>query len=225
MIHQKIKQILIIILIGFSFSQDYDYSLQDINPNSNLNGTFIGPSYFEDKITINYFGWESWGGWHLIFTQLCDLNDSGAWDTDKVVLIGIGIGAGSISSWNVTGPWVQDFTMGVWNQFLEGTDGIRKKVVLVDSSLERRYIGVYSGSSISDPQLNELYAQIQILIDEMVVVVPGDINGDGELNVVDVISVVNLILAGGYNELADINNDSALNVTDVISMVNIILSN
>lgn len=156
---------------------------------------------------------------------MCDLNDSGAWDTDKVVLIGIGIGAGSISSWNVTGPWVQDFTMGVWNQFLEGTDGIRKKVVLVDSSLERRYIGVYSGSSISDPQLNELYAQIQILIDEMVVVVPGDINGDGELNVVDVISVVNLILAGGYNELADINNDSALNVTDVISMVNIILSN
>ncbi len=156
---------------------------------------------------------------------MCDLNDSGAWDTDKVVLIGIGIGAGSISSWDVTGPWVQDFTMGVWNQFLEGTDGARKKVVLVDSSLERRYIGVYSGSSISDPQLNELYAQIQILIDEMVVVVPGDINGDGELNVVDVISVVNLILAGGYNELADINNDSALNVTDVISMVNIILSN
>jgi len=156
---------------------------------------------------------------------LCDLNDSGAWDTDKVVLIGIGIGAGSISSWNVTGPWVQDFTMGIWNQFLEGTDGARKKIVLVDSSLERRYIGEYSGSSISDPQLNELYAQIQILIDEMVVVVPGDVNGDGELNVVDVISVVNLILAGGYNELADINNDSALNVTDVISMVNIILSN
>ncbi len=156
---------------------------------------------------------------------MCDLNDSGAWDTDKVVLIGIGIGAGSISSWNVTGPWVQDFTMGIWNQFLEGTDGARKKIVLVDSSLERRYIGEYSGSSISDPQLNELYAQIQILIDEMVVVVPGDVNGDGELNVVDVISVVNLILAGGYNELADINNDSALNVTDVISMVNIILSN
>ena len=156
---------------------------------------------------------------------MCDLNDSGAWDTDKVVLIGFGIGAGSISSWNVTGPWVQDFTMGIWNQFLEGTDGARKKIVLVDSSLERRYIGEYSGSSISDPQLNELYAQIQILIDEMVVVVPGDVNGDGELNVVDVISVVNLILAGGYNELADINNDSALNVTDVISMVNIILSN
>ena len=222
---QTIKQTLIIILIGFSFSQDYDYSLQDTNPNSDINGTFIGPSYFEDKITINYFGWESWGGWRQIFTQLCDLNDSGAWDTDKVVLIGIGIGAGSVSSWNVTGPWVQDFTMGVWNQFLEGTDGARKKVVLVDTNLERRYIGVYSGASITNSQLNELYAQIQILIDEMVSSVPGDINADGELNVVDVISVVNLILAGEYNELADINNDNALNVTDVISMVNLILSN
>lgn len=156
---------------------------------------------------------------------MCDLNDSGAWDTDKVVLIGIGIGAGSVSSWNVTGPWVQDFTMGVWNQFLEGTDGERKKVVLVDTNLERRYIGDYSGASITNSQLNELYAQIQILIDEMVSSVPGDINADGELNVVDVISVVNLILAGEYNEVADINNDNALNVTDVISMVNLILSN
>ena len=156
---------------------------------------------------------------------MCDLNNSGAWDTDKAVLIGIGIGAGSISSWNVSGPWVQDFTMGIWNQFLEGTDMQRKKIVLVDSNLDRRYIGEYSGASISDSQLNELYAEIQNLIDEMVVDVAGDINGDGELNVVDVISVVNLILAGEYNVLADVNNDDVLNVTDVISMVNIILSN
>tara|TARA_B100001113_G_scaffold150291_1_gene123261 strand:+ start:149 stop:622 length:474 start_codon:yes stop_codon:yes gene_type:complete len=156
---------------------------------------------------------------------LCDLNDNGAWDTDKVVLIGIGIGAGSVSSWNVSGPWVQDFTMGIWNQFLAGTDMQRKKVVLVDTNLERRYIGEYSGSSISNSQLNELYSEIQILIDEMVVDVAGDINGDGELNVVDVISVVNLILAGEYNAVADVNNDSSLNVTDVISMVNLILSN
>ena len=160
---------------------------------------------------------------------MCDLNDSGAWDTDKVVLIGIGIGAGSVSSWNVTGPWVQDFTMSVWNQFLAGTDGIRKKVVLVDSNLERRYIGSYTGNSIGSPndssELDELLSQIQILVDEMVIVIPGDINDDGELNVVDVISVVNLILAGEYNQVADVNNDNALNVTDVISMVNLILSN
>lgn len=53
------KFYLLLFLTTFLFSQDYDYSYQDINPNSNLNGTFIGPSYFNDKITINYFGWES----------------------------------------------------------------------------------------------------------------------------------------------------------------------
>lgn len=160
-----------------------------------------------------------------MFTQLCDLNDNGAWDTDKVQLIGIGIGAGSVSSWNVTGPWVQDFTMGVWSQFLEGTDMSRKQIVLVDINLDRRFIGNYSGATISNSELNELYSQIQILIDEISTMIPGDVNNDGTLNVVDVVTTVNLILNGAYNELADINGDNALNVTDVISIINLILNN
>ena len=217
--------IFISILVSFFFSQDYDYSLQDVNPNSSLNGTFIGPSYFEGKVTINYFGWENWGGWRQIFTQLCDLNDNQVWDTDKVQLIGIGIGAGSMSSWNLPGPWVQDFTMSVWNQFLEGTDMARKKIVLVDSNFQRRYIGDYSGSSLSNNELNELYSEIQILIDEMTNSIPGDINNDGVLNVVDVVSIVNLILTGDYSELADVNEDNSLNVQDVISIINLILNN
>lgn len=160
-----------------------------------------------------------------MFIQLCDLNDSGAWDSDKVQLIGIGIGAGSMSSWNVSAPWVQDFTMGVWNQFLDGTDMSRKKIVLVDSNLDRRFIGDYSGASITNSELNELYLQIQTLIDEISNTIPGDINSDGVLNVVDVVSIVNLILAGEYNEFADINDDNTLNVTDVISIINLILNN
>ena len=51
--------LLISVLANLYFAQDYDYSLQDVNPNSSLNGTFVGPSYFEGKVTINYFGWES----------------------------------------------------------------------------------------------------------------------------------------------------------------------
>jgi len=53
------KKYILLILIGLFFGQEYDYSYQDVNPNSDLNGTFVGPSYFNDKITINYFGWES----------------------------------------------------------------------------------------------------------------------------------------------------------------------
>lgn len=53
------KKYTLLLLIGLFFGQEYDYSYQDVNPNSDLNGTFVGPSYFNDKITINYFGWES----------------------------------------------------------------------------------------------------------------------------------------------------------------------
>ena len=53
------KIYILLLLVGFFFGQEYDYSYQDVNPNSDLNGTFVGPSYFNDKITINYFGWES----------------------------------------------------------------------------------------------------------------------------------------------------------------------
>ena len=51
----------------------------------------------------------------------------------------------------------------------------------------------------------------------------GDLNNDGLLNVLDVILLVNLILAQGYSEIADINGDNILNVLDIISLINIIL--
>ncbi|MBI45023.1 MAG: hypothetical protein CMG66_02515 [Candidatus Marinimicrobia bacterium] len=56
----------------------------------------------------------------------------------------------------------------------------------------------------------------------------GDVNQDGVINVVDVISTVNLILlsdAIGENELCthDINLDGVVNVVDIIALVNTIL--
>ena len=53
----------------------------------------------------------------------------------------------------------------------------------------------------------------------------GDVNMDEELNVLDVISTVNIILGlANYNVLADVNGDEEINILDVISLVNIILS-
>ena len=51
----------------------------------------------------------------------------------------------------------------------------------------------------------------------------GDINSDGTLNVLDVVSLVNLVLSGGWNLLGDINSDGTLNVLDVVSLVNLVL--
>ena len=55
----------------------------------------------------------------------------------------------------------------------------------------------------------------------------GDANGDGIVNVVDIVQMVSLILdsSGGYNECADTNNDGILNVVDIVSVVSIILGN
>ena len=53
----------------------------------------------------------------------------------------------------------------------------------------------------------------------------GDMNGDGILNILDVISLVQLIIENEPidNALADINSDGVVNVLDVIVLVNIIL--
>ena len=53
----------------------------------------------------------------------------------------------------------------------------------------------------------------------------GDMNNDGLLNVIDVVSVVNIILFSLYLDSADMNLDGVVNVLDVIQLLNIILNN
>ena len=52
----------------------------------------------------------------------------------------------------------------------------------------------------------------------------GDLNGDGFLNVLDIVSLVNLILANDYDYIVDLNNDEVLNVLDVVLLINAILN-
>jgi len=51
----------------------------------------------------------------------------------------------------------------------------------------------------------------------------GDLNGDGQINVVDIVAAVNLILNGQYDAIVDMNVDATLNVVDIIIMVNQVL--
>jgi hypothetical protein len=55
----------------------------------------------------------------------------------------------------------------------------------------------------------------------------GDVNGDGSVNVTDIVSIVNFILGGGSDaadlDCGDMNGDGAINVTDIVSVVNYIL--
>jgi hypothetical protein len=52
----------------------------------------------------------------------------------------------------------------------------------------------------------------------------GDLNDDGEINIIDVILVVDLILNGEFNSLVDINEDEAITIIDVVLLINIILN-
>ena len=52
----------------------------------------------------------------------------------------------------------------------------------------------------------------------------GDLNGDGTINVVDIVMLVNIILNGEeYYPVADLNSDGTINVVDIVTLVNIIL--
>ena len=51
----------------------------------------------------------------------------------------------------------------------------------------------------------------------------GDLNNDGNLNILDIISLVSIILDNNYNVIGDINQDNNLNILDIILLTNIIL--
>ena len=54
----------------------------------------------------------------------------------------------------------------------------------------------------------------------------GDANYDGNIDVIDVVLIVNMILGNQELELevSDLNNDQELNVVDIVLLVNLILS-
>ena len=52
----------------------------------------------------------------------------------------------------------------------------------------------------------------------------GDINGDSTLNILDLVSLVNLVLSNEYINTGDLNEDGTLNILDVVLLANLILN-
>jgi|ETNvirnome_6_100_1030635.scaffolds.fasta_scaffold02171_11 hypothetical protein len=51
----------------------------------------------------------------------------------------------------------------------------------------------------------------------------GDINGDGSVDVIDIVMVINYILDGSYITEADVNEDGVLNILDIVTLITFIL--
>lgn len=60
--------------------------------------------------------------------------------------------------------------------------------------------------------------------DEEPPVIPGDVNGDGEVNIADVNAIIDVILTGVPNAGADVNRDGETNIADVNVVIDIILA-
>ncbi len=53
---------------------------------------------------------------------------------------------------------------------------------------------------------------------------PGDVNGDGEINIADVNAVIDKILSHSGDEKFDVNGDGEVNIADVNTVISIILT-
>ena len=68
-----------------------------------------------------------------------------------------------------------------------------------------------------------LFSVFSFIVASPIREVPGDINGDGQIDVTDAISLVNAILNNQSITNADLNNDGLINIIDVVEIINIIL--
>ena len=52
---------------------------------------------------------------------------------------------------------------------------------------------------------------------------PGDVNGDGNVNIADINAVIDMILSGRFDAVGDVNGDGAVNIGDINALIGIIL--
>ena len=87
----------------------------------------------------------------------------------------------------------------------------------------------YQGNLISQQNIssglpNDLQNSLLNLIEQIPNdQIPGDMNSDGGINVLDIVLISNLIFANDYSEIGDVNTDGILNILDIVILVNSII--
>ena len=116
------------------------------------------------------------------------------------------------------------------NDKITGTSGaILNAVLTIDANIvDGTYEGkitniVFTKTDGAQEKLND--AKFNIVVSSVIL---GDTNGDGEVNVSDIVEIVNYIMGKPSSKFifaaADFNNDGEVNVTDIVKVVSVIMS-
>ena len=96
----------------------------------------------------------------------------------------------------------------------------------IGADASERTLHVLPGTT--EAYYNEWYWYFDQVIEDLIPEpepLPGDVNGDSEVNIADVNAVINMILGGNDdNTAADVNGDGEINIADVNAIINIILT-
>ena len=243
-------KILLLSIFSLAFSQ-YNYSLQDENSSSNYYQQFVGPSYFDNQITMHYFGSFTWGLCGSRFAQLNNVYENLINNNyTQVKLFGIGYGSQS----NYVGNWANS------NQFSSICHDEPNNSTFSSWGASQRdfYILDHEGNLVLEQNISSgLPSNLESIIINLINNIPsqpecneGDtlndnpcspaqcINGTWNELIIDCPEQTGipcgngLYLSPSENECCsicttygDLNSDSALNVSDVVLIINLILTN
>ena len=101
----------------------------------------------------------------------------------------------------------------LWDMFtLDCSSG----TIVIDHNMKIRYVlDYFPENDLYNTIIPELLFQLE---DSR-----SDINGDGLINILDIISLANIILFDNLNTLGDINQDGEVNLLDIMTIISIIL--
>ncbi len=203
---------------------NYEYNLIDSNSSSPSFEQVVGPQLLNtSQVTVHYFGHFNWGTCTVRFGQVRDVVENLYFEgyENKIKLFGIGKTQhqSSLSNWtngNNTSVCMDESPENlVWNSW----NANQRDLFILDHAGNLIFQDNISSGVPNDLQSTLIELIEQIPIDQ----IPGDMNTDGGINVLDIVLISNLIFINEYNETGDVNMDGILNVLDIVLLINVII--
>ena len=130
-------------------------------------------------------------------------------------------------------PYLDNTNAGMFLSEFAGYHGVWYKETYEEDSEVPCFAGghIHVGAQVDwDTAKEAAEISIRTLINyvDQFMIIPGDCNGDGDVNILDIVELVgailgNVVLTPSQTEAADIDGNDELNILDIIAIVNLIL--